>query len=90
MSAELIAKRDAASLEIMGRFPGLVYERSRLASAGIRPTGVLLPARLNVPYDGPDATNLKATFMGLPVTWSETEQWGLVINLPQARCQVTP
>lgn len=78
-------RRFAAFAEVANRLPGLMYEEDRLRSAHIEPTGVLLPARLNVPYEGPDASDFKATCLGLPVTWSETEQWGLIVALPEAK-----
>lgn len=72
------------------RFLGLMYERSRLLKAGIEPTRVLLPARLNVPHDGEDATDFEGSCMGLPITWSQREEWGLVVTLPEPRTTVFP
>jgi len=84
------AERLAAEREVRDRFPGLMHDRYRLRSAGFEPSGVLLPARLNVPYDGPDATDFKTTCMGLPVTWSEGEHWGLIVTLPEPSSRPTP
>lgn len=84
-SAENDARRIAAEREVRDRFPGLMHERSRLRMAGIEPSRVLLPARLNVPYDGEDATDFEGSCMGLPITWSEREEWGLIVTLPEPR-----
>jgi hypothetical protein len=89
-SAEKDAARLAAAAEVRYRFPGLMYERSRLRKAGIQPTAVLLPARLNVPYEGEDATDFKGSCMGLPITWSDDERWGLIVTLPEPITRVTP
>lgn len=89
-TAENDARRLAAEREVRDRFPGLMYERSRLGMAGIDPTRVLLPARLNVLYDGDDATDFEGSCMGLPITWSEGELWGLIVTLPEPRARVIP
>jgi hypothetical protein len=77
-----VAASNDAYNEIMSRMPGLMYERHKLQMAYIQPTAVMLPARLNVPYDGEDATDAKATLMGLPVVWVDEERWGLVVEIP--------
>lgn len=82
MHDQMTAEQRAAYDEIMSRMPGLMYERHKLMAAYIHPTAVMLPARLNEPYDGPDATDHKATLMGLPVLWVDEERWGLVIDIP--------
>lgn len=82
-NAEKDAARLAAAQEVRERFPGLMYERTRLRSAGIEPTRVLLPARLSVPYEGEDATDFEGSCMGLPITWSDREEWGLIVTLPR-------
>jgi hypothetical protein len=78
---KMMAPWDVAAAEVQDHLPALMIERSRLRSAGFNPTAVVIPARLNVPYEGDDATDYKATCMGLPAQWSEGEQWGLVIPL---------
>jgi hypothetical protein len=72
---------EAARAEVTAHLPQLTHEFSNLRSAGIEPTGVLLPERLNVPFPG--ATDLAATCVGLPITWSPTGQWGVVITIPE-------
>ena len=83
LDTECDARRLAAEREVRDRLPGLMYERSRLRKAGIEPSRVLLPARLNVPYEGEDATGFEGSCMRLPITWSPGEQWGLVVTLPE-------
>ena len=84
-TTEADQRRRAAEAEVRERFPGLMYKRAQLRKAGIEPTRVLLPARLNVPYDGEDATDFEGSCMGLPITWSEGEHWGLIVTLPEHR-----
>ncbi len=81
MSEQNEAAREAARREVMDNYPALATRRSLLRAAGMEPSGVVIPGRLNVPYDGDDATDYKATCMGLPVTWSDGEEWGLVVGV---------
>ena len=89
-TAENEARRIAAEREVRDRFPGLMYERSRLRSAGIEPSRVLLPSRLNVPYDGEGASDFEGSCMGLPITWSDRDEWGLIVTLPGPQSTVIP
>ena len=66
--------------EIMTHFDSLYITRHCMLSAGLRPAAVIIPARLNKPYDGPDATDSEATMFGLPVQWTEGEFWGIAIG----------
>lgn len=77
------AAREAAHLEVMTNFAVLRREANVIKQFGLMPTGVLIPARLNVPYDGPDATDEPARLMHLPVRWGAGEHWGMVFE-PEA------
>lgn len=78
-------EQKAAYDEIMTKVPGLMYERDRLLLQRLEPTGVLLPARVNKPFAGAPSTTAKATLFGLPITWSKSEEWGLILHLPLAK-----
>jgi hypothetical protein len=67
-------------VEIMAHFDSLYFTRSQMLSAGMEPSAVVLPARLNKTYDGPGATDHEATMFGLPVQWTEGEFWGIAIG----------
>lgn len=69
----------------MTRLPELMYQRHLLLKHYLNPTGVVLPARLNKPYEEADATNRPATLFGLPITWSEKEEWGLIMHVAERR-----
>lgn len=75
------AAREAARREVMDHLWALQTRKVLLRKAGMEPSGVVLPGRLNVPYDGDDATDFKAECMGMPVTWSEGEQWGFIVEV---------
>ena len=81
----LTPQQKAAYDEIMGRVPELMYQRQLMPRVYLNPTGVVLPARPNEPYEGLDATDRPATMFGLPITWSEREEWGLVLHLVEGR-----
>jgi len=65
----------AAYSEIMDNMPKLMYLKHQLALEAIRPSGVVLPARLKPKEEG------VSTLMCLPVTWSEKEEWGLFLGI---------
>lgn len=75
--------------EIMSRMPGLMYEKYKLDQVYIRPTAVVIPARLYKPFEGEEAegaaTGHGAMLMNLPVVWSAEERWGLLIELPKEK-----
>jgi hypothetical protein len=65
--------------EIMDHLPELIYKKRELGRFHIRPTAVIIPARLNKPYKGEDADpTFSGTMMGLPIVWSEQEIWGVL------------
>lgn len=82
---QLDAQQKAAYEEIMGRLGELMREKHLIETYAIRPTGVILPKRLNHPYTGDDATTDPAKLMGLPVTWSDNEEWGLIRHIAKER-----
>lgn len=75
------AAREAARREVMDNFRALRTRRLLLRKAGMEPTSVVIPGRLNVPYDGDDATDFGGSCMGLPITWGAGEQWGFVVEV---------
>lgn len=75
-------RRETAYRELMEHFGPMFQRRASLNAAGFKVTGILLPARLNIPYTGPDATERVTTCMGLPVTWTDEERWALLIAVP--------
>lgn len=81
MANENEVAREAARREVMGNFLALRTRRLRLREAGMEPTSVVIPDRMNVPYDGDDATDYKGSCMGLPITWSADERWGFVVEV---------
>lgn len=83
LTPEEEAERSAAAeQEVRLRLREFMRERGYLRSMGLEPRGVVLPARLNVPYTGPDSdSNFKATLMGLPIAWADDERWGLTVGL---------
>lgn len=86
MVERMSAPRQVAYDEIMDRGFELAYERHKLQRAYIRPTGILLPKRLRVFYDGEDADpNFSGSLFGLPITWAEGEEWGIIVHLPKPK-----
>lgn len=75
------AAREAAREEALANIPALMRRRAKLRKAGMEPTSVVLPDRLNIPYEGDDATDFQATCMNMPVTWSTGERWGFVVEV---------
>lgn len=65
--------------ELVKNLPGLMYLKDRHEMYRIDPTGVIVPARLKPELEG------EAFLMGLPVTWVEGEQWGLITHLPKPK-----
>ena len=78
----------AAVHEINEHYPAFAFEHARLQEAGFRPTGVVIPSRLNVPRpnfdDGGDMTR-PAFYCGLRVTWGDDDDWGFILHIPQPR-----
>lgn len=77
-------QRDAYR-EVMNRISEFMASKHTFERQGFIPTGVLLPKRLNHPFTGEGATDNKALFMNLPVTWSEDEEWALIFHLPKGK-----
>jgi hypothetical protein len=80
--SEHLTKCQEAEIEISLRLP----ELNRLYHSCLRNqmlvTSVVLPARLNIPYEGDDADpNFKGSCFGLPITWVEEERWGVICAL---------
>lgn len=75
------AEREAARQEVMTHFQAFHRKKVKLTVAGHRVIGVTLPQRLNVPYDGDDATDFQGSMMNLPITWDPGEKWGLTIEV---------
>lgn len=79
--AERAVRQLAAERETRACVPMFMLARARLRKAGIEPRRVLLPVRLRVPYEGEGATDFEGSFLGLPIIWSDREEWGLIVTL---------
>lgn len=73
--------REAAHREVLENLPALMRRKAKIRKAGMEPTSVVIPGRLNVPYDGDDATDFEGSCMNMPITWSVGEQWGFVVEI---------
>lgn len=77
---DLSPEQRAAEAEIRTHYDKLLRTRRQMRNAGLEAAAIVIPARLNKPYDGPGATDASATLFGLPVSWSEEERWGYVVE----------
>lgn len=77
--SELKSAADLKWDQIMALMPMVLRLQADMRKAGMNPCAVMLPAELDPgAYDGPDATDVPAQFMGLPVVWGATV--GLVVE----------
>ena len=67
------AQFDAARQQIIKTaMPRLMARRADLLDRGFEVVGVMLPTSMDPgTYDGPGATDIHATIMGVPVVWGE-------------------
>lgn len=82
---DFTTEAEIALAEIESHYADLHYLRHQLRSTNIRPSEMVIPARLRRALEGQGPHPTRSTLFGVPVMWSENEDWGIAVLVPKEK-----